>query len=91
MLSADKDFEGKSKKTCVKKDFKNNGSNKRAKYIIYKINGYWFRLSRMNWSSYRCIRYSTIVSRCHTGKTPGQVLGFEELKSTRPMKLIGEK
>lgn len=52
------------------------------KYFAYKINGYWFYLSRRMWSKFREINYNTICSRDNGTKTVGQILGFEPMNTT---------
>jgi hypothetical protein len=52
----------------------------RQKRMAYKINGFWFCLTRRNWSEFRGIGYNTLCGRDKAGKTIGQILGFEEYK-----------
>ena len=53
----------------------------RRKRIAYKINGYWFHLTRKDWAEFTGLSLTTIVGRVKAGKPPGQILGYEELPS----------
>jgi hypothetical protein len=49
------------------------------KRIAYKINGFWFYLSRVQWAEYCGVNYPTLCGRQKAGKPIAQVLGYEPI------------
>ena len=60
-----------------KKYARKKPSPTRQKYFAYKINGYWFYMTRRMWAEYTGIGYNTICGRDNGGRTVGQILGYE--------------
>jgi len=58
----------------------NKGGTRKETFVAYKINGFWFYLSRKMWANFREIGYNTLCGRMKTNKTTAQVLGFEKVK-----------
>ena len=56
-----------------------NAKVKHQKRIAYKINGFWFYLSRVQWADYSGVNYPTLVGRHKKGKPIAQVLGYEKI------------
>ena len=58
-----------------------------AKYLAYKINGYWFYLDCPSWGRMRDIKTNTLSYRLRAGNSVAKALGFET--TSRPKRYLG--
>jgi hypothetical protein len=57
-------------------------------HICYPLNGFWFRISYLQWSRLLEISASTIFYRCQKGYKPAYILGFKPIPRGQPTQEI---
>ena len=49
-------------------------------HLCHQLNGYWFRISHLQWARLLEIDRETIRYRVKKGCNPAQILGFEKMR-----------